>query len=61
LLHWGNTLIGSNSTISQKVTIVGNCFLAAGSIITEDISPFIISDGMPAKIKRLIKLYIYAK
>lgn len=44
--------IGANSIIMTGVTIGDGSIIAAGSVVTKDISPFSIVGGVPAKIIR---------
>lgn len=54
-IHVGkNTYIGANSTILQNVTIAENCFLAAGSVVTKDVSSFTMVGGVPAKFIKIL-------
>lgn len=49
--------IGSNCLITENVNIIGkNSIIAAGSVVTKDVTPFSIVGGNPAKlIKVLLK------
>lgn len=42
--------IGCNVTILPGVTIGEGAVIAAGSVVTKDIPPFVIAGGIPAKI-----------
>lgn len=49
-----NVWIGSNATILQGVTIGDNAVVAAGAVVTKDVSENTIVGGVPAKfIKRI--------
>jgi len=47
-----NVLIGSNVIILPGVTIHEGAIIAAGAVVTEDIPPFTIAGGLPAKVIR---------
>jgi len=42
--------IGANSTIVCGVTLGEYCFVAAGAVVTKDVSPYTIVAGVPAKL-----------
>lgn len=43
--------IGANATIICGVTIGEWAFIAAGAVVTKDVSPFALMAGVPAKLK----------
>lgn len=45
-----NVLIGANATILDGVNIGEGVFVGAGSVVTEDIPPFTIAAGVPARV-----------
>ena len=54
--HTGGTIIvnngvwiGANAVITRNVTIGANSIIAAGSVVTRDIPPFVLAGGVPAK------------
>lgn len=50
-----NVWIGSNATILQGVTIGEWAVIAAGAVVTEDVEPYAVVGGVPAKfIKKVI-------
>lgn len=49
-----NVWVGSNSTILQGVTIGDNAVIAAGAVVTKDVSENTIVGGVPARIIRKI-------
>ena len=55
--HTGGTIIvengvwiGANAVITRNVKIGENSIVAAGSVVTRDIPPFVVAGGVPAKI-----------
>ncbi len=50
-----NVWIGSNATILQGVTIGDNAIIAAGAVVTKDVSENTIAGGVPAKRIKSIK------
>jgi len=42
--------IGSNSTVLDGVTIGRGSVIGAGSVVTQDIPPFSVALGVPAKL-----------
>jgi acetyltransferase-like isoleucine patch superfamily enzyme len=46
--------IGSNVTILKGVVIGDGAIVAAGSVVTENVPPFVIVGGNPAKIVKKI-------
>ena len=44
--------IGSNAIILQGVTIGNGAIVAAGAVVTEDVKPFTIVGGVPARVIR---------
>ncbi len=54
-VHFGEgCFIGAGSTILAGVTIGRMSVVGAGSVVTEDIPPFTVSAGVPAKVLRSI-------
>lgn len=49
-----NVWVGSNATILQGVTIGDNAVVAAGAVVTKDVSANTIVGGVPAKVIRRI-------
>lgn len=45
-----NVWIGSNATITKKVTIGEGAIIAAGSVVNRDVAPYTIVGGVPAKL-----------
>lgn len=50
-----NVWIGSNATILQGVTIGDNAVVAAGAVVTKDVSPNTVVGGVPAKFIKIIR------
>ena len=44
--------VGANSTVRPGVTIGEGAIVGAGSVVTEDIPPWTIAGGVPAKVIR---------
>lgn len=44
--------IGVNSVILPGVTLGEGCVIAAGSVVTEDIPPYAVAAGVPARVLR---------
>lgn len=54
-IHIGDHVwIGVRSIILKGVTIGDHCMIAAGSVVTQDIPPFTLAAGVPARIVRKI-------
>ena len=51
-----NVWVGSNSTILRGVTIGDNAIIAAGSVVTKDVTGNTIVGGVPAKCIRHIDI-----
>lgn len=49
-----NVWVGSNSTILQGVTIEDNAIVAAGAVVTKDVSENTVIGGVPAKVIKQI-------
>ncbi len=49
-----NTYIGANTSILQGGKIAESCFLAAGCVVTKEVSPFIMVGGVPANIIKIL-------
>ena len=47
--------IGAKATILSGVTIGENSIVAAGAVVTKDISPNMVVAGVPARIQKTIK------
>lgn len=47
-----NTHVGIGSTIIQNLTIGANTIVAAGSVVTKDVSDHVLIAGVPALIKK---------
>lgn len=47
--------VGSSATILCGVTIGENAVIGAGSVVTKDVPPNVITAGVPAKIIRVLK------
>ncbi len=45
-----NVWIGTNTTVTQGVTIGENSIIAAGAVVTKDIPANVIAAGVPAKV-----------
>lgn len=50
-----NVYIGARSTILMGVTLGENSFVAAGSLVTQNVPPFVLVGGIPANIIKQIK------
>jgi acetyltransferase-like isoleucine patch superfamily enzyme len=50
-----NTWCGANVVITSGVTIGERCVIGANSVVTEDLPPFSIAAGAPAKVLRTIE------
>lgn len=48
-----NVTVGSNSTLLPGIKVGEGTFIAAGSVVTKDVSPWSLAIGVPAKIKPL--------
>ena len=46
------TWLGANCVVLPGVTIGKHCVIAAGSIVTKDISPFSVAAGNPARVMK---------
>lgn len=46
--------IGSNATILGPCTIGDHAVIAAGSVVTRDVSPYTVVAGVPAKVVKII-------
>jgi acetyltransferase-like isoleucine patch superfamily enzyme len=42
--------IGANVSIMSGVTIGDGCVIAAGAVVTDDVEPYSIVGGVPAKL-----------
>ena len=51
-----NVWIGSNSTILPGVTIGKNAVVAAGAVVTKDVSENTVVGGVPARIIKTINM-----
>ena len=49
-----DVLIGAHATILASVTIGGGSIVAAIAIVTNDVEPFSIVAGIPAKVIKMI-------
>lgn len=47
-----NTHVGIGSTIIQNLTIGANTIIAAGSVVTKDVSDHVLAAGVPALVKK---------
>lgn len=45
-----NVLVGANAVVLEGVRLGENSVVAAGAVVTEDVPPFAVVAGMPAKI-----------
>jgi acetyltransferase-like isoleucine patch superfamily enzyme len=50
-----NVWCGANVVITSGVTIGERCVIGANSVVTEDLAPFSIAAGAPAKVLRTIE------
>jgi acetyltransferase-like isoleucine patch superfamily enzyme len=50
-----NTWCGANVVITSGVTVGERCVIGANSVVTEDIPPFSIAAGSPARVLRMIE------
>jgi acetyltransferase-like isoleucine patch superfamily enzyme len=50
LCRWSR--VGANSTVMPGVTVGEGAIVGAGSVVTEDVPPWTIAGGVPAKIIR---------
>lgn len=46
--------VGVGSSVSDRVTIGAGAFIGAGSVVVDDIPPFSLAYGVPAKVKKRI-------
>ncbi|WP_207940350.1 hypothetical protein DOK78_002167 [Enterococcus sp. DIV2402] len=51
-----NVWIGSNATILPGVTIGDNSIIAAGAVVSKNVSPNTIVGGVPAKVVKIIEI-----
>jgi acetyltransferase-like isoleucine patch superfamily enzyme len=49
-----NVWIGANVVVTSGVTIGERCVIGANSVVTQDIPPFSIAAGVPAKVLRAV-------
>ena len=49
-----NVWLGANVVVTSGVTIGERCVIGANSVVTEDVAPFSIAAGAPAKVLRAI-------
>lgn len=47
-----NCFLGARSLVLPGVTVGNNCIVAAGAIVTQDVPPFSIVAGNPARVLR---------
>lgn len=51
-----NVYIGTNASILPGVTINEGCIIGAGAVVTEDIPPYSLAVGVPAKVIRKLNI-----
>jgi acetyltransferase-like isoleucine patch superfamily enzyme len=49
-----NVWLGANAVVTSGVTIGERCVIGANSVVTQDIPPFSIAAGAPAKVLRAV-------
>ena len=49
-----NVWLGANVVVTSGVTIGERCVIGANSVVTQDIPPFSIAAGAPAKVLRAV-------
>jgi acetyltransferase-like isoleucine patch superfamily enzyme len=49
-----NVWMGANVVVTSGVTIGERCVIGANSVVTQDIAPFSIAAGVPAKVLRAV-------
>jgi acetyltransferase-like isoleucine patch superfamily enzyme len=49
-----NVWIGANAVVTSGVTIGERCVIGANSVVTQDVPPFSIAAGVPAKVLRVV-------
>jgi acetyltransferase-like isoleucine patch superfamily enzyme len=49
-----NVWMGANVVVTSGVTIGERCVIGANSVVTQDIPPFSIAAGVPAKVLRAV-------
>ncbi len=49
-----NVWLGANVVVTSGVTIGERCVIGANSVVTQDIPPFSIAGGVPAKVLRAV-------
>ncbi|HWC28179.1 MAG TPA: DapH/DapD/GlmU-related protein, partial [Solirubrobacteraceae bacterium] len=47
-----NVWLGANVVVTSGVTIGERCVIGANSVVTQDVPPFSIAAGAPAKVLR---------
>lgn len=50
-----NVHVGAGSTVNQSLTIGSGSVIASGSVIIDNVQPFSLVAGVPAKVKRLFR------
>jgi acetyltransferase-like isoleucine patch superfamily enzyme len=49
-----NVWIGANAVVTSGVTIGERCVIGANSVVTQDVPPYSIAAGVPAKVLRVV-------